>query len=499
MPALSTIALRDVSYSYGSHAEPLFSGLTTRFPAGFTGIVGPNGAGKTTLLRVIVGELTPSGGVREGPRSAAYCAQRTDTPPPDFQSFLDDWDPEPCLLKSRLGVDYDYLERWHLLSHGQRKRAQIAHALWQSPAVLAIDEPTNHIDAAARQVLIDALRDFRGVGIVVSHDRTLLDELCQRCLWLESSMARIYQGGISHAQQQRQEEREASLHKRNSLLAQRQRLNQAVVARRDRASKEHALRSRKALHRKDSDAREKINRARVTDGNAGSGLRQVDGRLAQLEGELATLRTEKERRAGIWLDGAASPRDAVLRLSAGQLSHADGGVLMWPDVYLRPRDRIAIMGGNGVGKSRWINHVLPKLNAPRDHVVYLPQELTAAQARAIHQSCVALPPERLGQVMSIVSCLNSRPAQLLASRQPSPGETRKLALALGMERQPHIIIMDEPTNHLDLPSIQALEQALADCPCAFMVVSHDRRFVENIGAEVWNIEEDGQGTATLVI
>jgi macrolide transport system ATP-binding/permease protein len=98
--------------------------------------------------------------------------------------------------------------------------------------------------------------------------------------------------------------------------------------------------------------------------------------------------------------------------------------------------------------------------------------------------------DRLGHLMTIVSRLGSRPDRLLASDEPSPGETRKLLLALGMLGAPHIIIMDEPTNHMDLPSIEALETALADCPCSLLLVSHDQRFLQKLTRSTWHITAD---------
>ena len=92
--------------------------------------------------------------------------------------------------------------------------------------------------------------------------------------------------------------------------------------------------------------------------------------------------------------------------------------------------------------------------------------------------------------MTIVSRLGSRPERLLESTEPSPGEFRKLLLALGMTYEPHIIIMDEPTNHMDLPSIECLEQALSDCPCCLVLISHDRYFLEKLTDIRWNIRQD---------
>ena len=98
-----------------------------------------------------------------------------------------------------------------------------------------------------------------------------------------------------------------------------------------------------------------------------------------------------------------------------------------------------------------------------------------------------MPHEQLGHLMTIVSRLGSRPNRLLESTEPSPGEARKLLLAIGMTHKPNVIMMDEPTNHMDLPSIECLEAALADCPCCLLLVSHDRRFLEKLTEQEWRI------------
>ena len=89
--------------------------------------------------------------------------------------------------------------------------------------------------------------------------------------------------------------------------------------------------------------------------------------------------------------------------------------------------------------------------------------------------------------MTLVSRLGSRPARLLASTTPSPGEIRKILLARGVARGPHLIVMDEPTNHLDLPSIECLEAALAEAPCALLLVSHDARFLSKLTRTRWEL------------
>ena len=185
-----SVHLKNLSFAYAQSPEPLFTGLTASLPLGFTGVVGPNGGGKSTLLRLLVGELQPTEGEVIGADDAVYCEQQTDQPPPRLAEFLNDWEGEAAELRGRLQLESDFLERWVTLSHGERKRAQIGCALWQRPGLLALDEPTNHIDGAANSLLRDALARFTGVGVLVSHDRELLDDLCTQCLWLSPPIAR---------------------------------------------------------------------------------------------------------------------------------------------------------------------------------------------------------------------------------------------------------------------------------------------------------------------
>ena len=133
---------------------------------------------------------------------------------------------------------------------------------------------------------------------------------------------------------------------------------------------------------------------------------------------------------------------------------------------MRPDDRIALTGANGSGKSTLINTLVRTVDLPPERVTYIPQEIPHQQAKELLTQAQSLSKEELGQLMTIVSRLGSHPHRLLETRQPSPGEIRKLVLALGIVHAPHLIIMDEPTNHLDLPSIERLEDASQDCPFA---------------------------------
>ena len=482
----------NVTFGYDTLGEPLIAGVTVQFPEGWTGIVGANGAGKTTVLLLAAGVLKPLAGAIHRPRTIVYCPQRTDDPPPRFAEFLTTPNAIACELRGRLGVQDDYLARWATLSHGERKRAQIAAALWQQPDALALDEPSNHIDAAARNLLIRELKAYDGVGLLVSHDRAMLDGLCRQCLFIEHGTANMRRGGYTQGRAAGDEQAENLRVRHDRAKGQLRRIEREMVDRRQRAAGEGKMRSKRGLSPKDHDAKEKIDRARVADSKSGASLRQLAGRAEQAADKLASIRPHWEATAGIWVGDSRSRRDHLFRIDAGQVPLGERRVLEFPELAMPPDGRVAIVGPNGSGKSTLVRHLIANLPLPEGRVLYMPQEIEAGQSLRILDEVRALDHIRLGQVMNIVSRLGSRVEPLLQTQLPSPGEIRKILLALGIVRACHLIILDEPTNHLDLPSIECLEQALSDCPCGLLLVSHDLRFLGKLVREFWALEPAGE-------
>jgi ATPase subunit of ABC transporter with duplicated ATPase domains len=489
------VIFHHVSFTYDTANAPLLVGLSTHFPVGWTGVIGANGAGKTTLLRLATGELVPHQGAVDGTADALYCAQRTDAAPPRFAAFIQATDGAACAIKGRLHIEAAWGERWQTLSHGERKRAQIGVALWRQPQVLAIDEPTNHLDDEARQLLIAALRAFPGVGLLVSHDRALLDSLCHQCLFLEPPTATMRPGGITHGTQQAAQE--AAHQHTQAELAKRARvkLEREAARRREEAARAHAKRSKRGLDRKDHDARFRKNLARVSgkDGTGGKLLRQLEGRLEQARHKEENIAVTRTYTLGIWLPGAYSTRNTLFALAAGALPLSPERRLHFPELVMRPRDRIALTGPNGGGKSTLVRHIVGTAALPSERLLYIPQEVDRNTARELLSRVRRLPREQLGHLMTTVSRLGSRPPRLLDTTEPSPGEIRKILLALGITQTPHLIIMDEPTNHLDLPSITCLEAALQECPCGLLLVSHDHYFLRQVTTARWHISAARHG------
>ena len=494
-----------VSFSYPGMADPLLSDVEAFFPeGGWTGIVGANGTGKTTLLKLAAGEFEPSRGRIQQLGAARYAVQRTDAPPEDWMEFMDSYEPDALDWRIRLGVEEDWAGRWDSLSHGERKRLQIAVALWRNPEVLALDEPTNHLDVAAKDILLNALRLYRGVGLLVSHDRAFLDALCAQCLFLFPPAATMRPGGVTQGlEQDRREqadirERDAEAREKSRHLRE-QSQQRHEIAEQMAAKHKAAGKKKPPMHDHDGKAKRQLAKLTGKDSWAVTQASALAKRAGKAEASRKGLAIRKEYEMGFWLEGSTcSQRNYVLSVDAGEIPLGGGRRLVFPDLRIEPTDRIALTGPNGAGKSTLLRHLLPRVNVPTERLLSIPQEITEEEARRIHADIKALPKEALGRVMTSVSRLGSRPGRLLDSESPSPGEIRKMLLALGVDRGPHLVVMDEPTNHLDLPSIECLEEALGECPCAMLLVSHDERFLKALATTRWDLVEGDGGEVVLV-
>jgi ATPase subunit of ABC transporter with duplicated ATPase domains len=296
-------------------------------------------------------------------------------------------------------------------------------------------------------------------------------------------------GGYTRATALAQAERERIRKEHDRTREEVRRMEKIAAARRQEADRSRTKNSKRGIDPKDRDAKGRIDLGRVTgkDGKAGRLLRQVQGRLEQARTKAAGIRTVREYALGVELRGERSRRDRLLFLPAGTLALGGGRRLEHPDLCLNPEDRIALVGPNGGGKSSLVRHLLGRMSLPPDRVLYMAQEIGRDEARKVQEEVRSLDRARLGEALSFFCRLGSKPERLLQTEEPSPGELRKILLALGMTRRPHLIVMDEPTNHMDLPSIECLERALEGCACAMLLVSHDYRFLGRLARGLWRI------------
>ncbi len=498
------LLFRNVTFNYLCGGDPLFEGLDAAFPTGWTGIVGANGTGKTTLLRLAAGILCPSGGIIRRPGTVGLCEQRSDEAPDGLDDLLRLPDGHAAELCGRLALGGDWSARWRTLSHGERKRAQIAVALWREQPVLCLDEPTNHVDAEARALLLEALCRYRGIGLLVSHDRELLDGLCTRCLFLDPPRAVLRPGTWSRGREQQRLEEESRRREAERAQADARRVARSVSAAKAKAARSRRRLSKRGLGRHDADAKGRIDMARISgkDAVAGRLVRRLEANLDRALERSAALAPPPVKQLGLWFSSEPSRRDSLLDLPAGRLALGGSTSLSHPGLHIGPRDRVALVGPNGCGKSTLVAHLCGALRLDAGRLLYLPQEIDLGGSVEAMRHLRALPDSALGRALTVVDLLGTEPQRLLVTDEPSPGEVRKVAIAMGIARVPHLIVLDEPTNHLDLPSIECLERALEECSCALLLVSHDRRFLGRLTGIRWEIartDRDGGRSLRVVL
>lgn len=463
---------------------PLLSDLEFVLAPGFTGLVGENGSGKTTLLRLIAGELRlDSGQMRREPSSlrALICTQRVDQVPDNARSLARTHDGRAQELRGRLALSTANLNRWSTLSPGERKRWQIAGALFEAPELLLLDEPSNHLDATGLAWLDGALRLFDGIGVLVTHDRALLDRHTQSTLRLHQGSAQFYALPYSAAQRAWQaEDASRRSHVAELRAAERslaRRVHDAREANQRRAA--HSSTRRRMKSSQDHDA-QTINRKNIAEWGAKRGERAKSALETRLEQVRARERPKVQHEHGRALELALPPtrRAQVATLDEAEIRAGERVLLRDVRFTLQRSERVAIRGANGAGKSTLLASLVRALEVPPERAFYLPQDLSELEAVQCVERVRALPRDERGRVCEWLSALGARPEAVLASGCPSPGEARKLLLAFGLRRELEALLLDEPTNHLDLPAIERLEAALLRYPGALVVVSHDQRFLE---------------------
>ena len=500
--------LSNIEYSYPLAAEPTIRNVTATLPAGWTGFVGENGSGKTTLARVVCGLLQPDAGVVSPSLFSIYCAQSTEEPPGNLEDFAVTYDRAAIKLRNELSIGDEWPWRYDTLSCGQQKRLQVACALWSAPDVLVVDEPTNHVDASTRHALFTALSKFKGVGVLISHDRELLDALCSQCLFITNGTATMRPGGYSQASSQVALERSSAIHARDIAQKEKAQIEQEVQRRREEASRVQARRSGKGIAKNDSDARAKKRHYIISgqDGKAGKLSARIQSRLEKAEDNVANSKVEKRYDAHVWLDTEPSRRKVLFRMEPGHISVGES-LLSFPALFIGNTDHIGLVGDNGSGKTTLIKNIITSISTDMSSsdaafantgrvdtkILYIPQEPDIAQKENTLKKIRELPSVYRGQVLSIVAQLNSDPDCILEGDAVSPGEMRKLMLSLGILESPEFLVMDEPTNYLDLGSTEALERLLSAYPGALLLVSHDASLVSSATSTTWRIQKSEDG------
>ncbi len=513
------IEFSDVSVGYGGGADVL-SDVSVLFSAGWTGVVGANGAGKSTLVAALLRSLGGAPAPESGPEPRVLRGGRiTPTPAPlsvislaqrcgtfdavgearsdgggeallgePVQAFAWRFDREALRWRSRLALSDAGPEGWATLSPGERRRWQVAAALCERPHVLVLDEPLNHLDTYAREIVVDALRGFEGIGLLVSHDRALLDALTTSTVRVHQGSAVQYVGGYSEASAQWRagELRLSQEAERKQQAARRER--RAAQARVEVAARAELQRSRTARMKNAGDVEQRSapqqHRADHGAAVAARAAGKARARATAAVEAAAAAGVRSSRAPGLAFAYAADRRDTLLPAEA-----LWDGAATW-SVGLSGASRWWVWGQNGAGKSRWLRAQVAALARRGVATSWVSQLLEPGEARAALQ---AMDSVSRGHVLRSAGALGVDVPALLRSERWSPGEERKVSLALAAHRPSACLVLDEPTNHLDLPAREALAHALAAYGGALLLATHDSALAMDVVSHSVEMQEGVAG------
>ena len=437
------------------------------------GIVGINGTGKSTLLKMIAGEEEPDQGqvVRQNGLKIAYLPQNPSfLPGATVGSYIgrgeDNWRGQSYL--SQLGITR-MEEPLEQLSGGQRRKVALAKVLSEDFDLLLLDEPTNHLDEEMISWLENYLRDFKGVIVMVTHDRYFLDRVTNRIL--EISHGSVYSylsdySGFLELKAQREEMELASQRKRQSLL--RMELEWAKRGCRARSTKQRAR-----LQRLEE-------------------LKNTAGPVQDQTVELGSVETRMGKK--------------TIELSHVSKSYEGRRVVEDFSYIVLKNQRLGIIGPNGCGKSTLIRMIAGLIQpdegtieiGPTVKIGYFAQEEPEMDDRQ----------RVIDYVRDIAEYINTSEGKISASAmlerflftpdmQHAPigklsgGEKRRLYLLSVLCQEVNTLLLDEPGNNLDIPTLTILEDYLNSFPGIVITVSHDRYFLDNVADRIFAFEPEG--------
>lgn len=498
------IEIKDLSFHFG--LRTLFENVNLLLPDGLKmGVVGLNGCGKSTLFKLITGELFPDGGKIEISRGTqiASVAQDIKDPSKKLLPYVLEADREitrlqrqlqqPDLSGEKLAEIYDRLDSLGAhaaqakasailsglgfenadfdrplqeFSGGWQVRANLAATLYAPSNCLLLDEPTNHLDLETATWLENYLAKTDKTVLLISHDRHILNRLCDKIIHVEQANLKMYNGNYDTYERTREAEQEGA-----RLAAAK---HERVVAHLQSFVDRFRYKATKA--------------------------KQAQSRIKMIEKMGQPPAVVKDPEVHFQFPSPARLTQALITIEDGVAGYDDKPVLQHLTLRIEPDDRIALLGANGNGKStlaKILSHRLLLMSgrmtmAKKIKIAYFSQHQTE------ELDVEKTPYEQLSELMHEATetqvraqlgafGLNKAKSDTLIGKL-SGGEKSRLLLALITRDAPHLLILDEPTNHLDILSRQALLEALNAYEGAVVLITHDLHVIEMSCDTLWLVK-----------
>lgn len=439
------------------------------------GIVGSNGAGKSTLLRLLSQQLDPDEG---------------------FVRLFDDFtfitqlsDPEETSISPETASRFGIAEKWaDNFSGGEKTRFKLAVSFEEGKRLVFADEPTSDLDLEGIKLMEKCLAQQQGGLLIVSHDRSILDHLCNKILEVEQGRIKAFTGNYSAYQHEKKMEREHHQFEYEKFIAEKKRLEQAIVG-----LKESSQGVRKAPKRMgNSEARlHKMGnqKAKMTLDNR---RRAMESRLQQLE---VKDRPSEIKEIRFDLTDQEKVHSKVI-IEGKNLNKAYGKrkIFEYASFFIEKGAKVALIGPNGSGKSTLIKMIVDQEDgikvAPAVKLGYFSQDsgqliedstILENVSLGVYSECFAR--TLLARLLFKGEHVHKKISTL------SGGERIKVAFAKMILGEYNVLVMDEPTNHLDIQSLEVVEEALANYQNTLLFVSHDRRLIHRVADHVMVIKQ----------
>jgi len=441
------------------------------------GVVGANGAGKTTLLDIIAGRKMPDEGSVKRHGEISYITQLD----VEAAKQVDN------RMAKEFGLSFNSLDT---ASGGEKTRFKIAAGLSGESSILLADEPTSNLDIQGIELLEEKLKAFKGLILLVSHDRELLDKLCSKIIELEGGALKQYSGSYSQYKLQKAAEFDRAQFEYEEYVADKKALEEAVSERKGRVAtmKKAPARmgnSEARLHNKMGNQKAKANLNRA--------IKAMETRISKLE---AKEKPREQQHAKLDMQDAGKPVSRVL-ISGKGITKRFGSKELFKDAEFEVTNgsKTALIGGNGTGKSTLLkmiiegNELIKLANGVK--LGYFSQETDILEDTSTILENVmkeSVHPENFVRTM-LARLLFKRNDVYKKVGKLSGGERVRTCFARIFCSDANVIILDEPTNYLDIYSMEAVENALRLYEGTLLFVSHDRKLIESTADKIIFIED----------